>query len=211
MKKYFILLISLTAFESSKCQQFAIALDKMNIFYAGVSNPITIAVENTANKSLVVTATNGKVVKENGQYIFRSNETGTTSITIYKKVNNKLHKIGSGDYRIKPLPVPVFKFGGGGQDGMNLIFTNQRYVSAVLENCDFEGHFTIDNFTVCIVPSDTCNYKVLYNRGGEINKEILKEFKLLKENDVIIFKNIFAHGPDGKSVELEPKMIKLGK
>lgn len=86
MKKYLSLFLILLTFKNSHGQKFSIAADKMNILYVGVDNPITIAVENSSNKSIIIKTNNGKITGNNGSYTFRSNEVGKAEISIYKKI-----------------------------------------------------------------------------------------------------------------------------
>lgn len=207
MKKYFVLLLAISPFGMSHGQNFAIAADKMNILYIGIDNPITISAENNSVNSLIVQTTNGKITGTNGKYIFRSNTIGSAEISLYKKTNKGLTKIGSSFFRVKNIPIPVFKIGSGSPCMPKPVLANVQFVRADLENFDFEAHFSIDSFVVCIVPNDGCTFKTIKNIGGEINEEIRNEFQQLKEGDVIMFKKIFAKGPDGASRELMPVMI----
>lgn len=211
MKKYLLLLISLPGFGISFGQNFAVANDKMNIFYIGIDNPVSIAVANYSSKSLIIKASNGKIVKAYGSFIFRGNKPGKAEISIFRKANNKLIKIGSSAFRVKKLPLPIFKIGSGKSMVPKVELANQQFVRAELEGFDFDIKFSIDSFNVCIVPSDTCKFGVLKNIGNEINKDIRNEFQQLKENDVVIFKNIFAKGPDGVAMELSPVMVTIYK
>ena len=204
MKKYFLLILILPLLQISNGQGFAIALDKMNVLYLGLDNPVTIAVENTSNKSLIVKTTNGKISGANGNYIFRGNEVGTAEISIYKKANNKLVKIGSSYFRVKMIPPPVFKIGSGRRLVPKAELVAQQYARA---DYDEDIRSKVDSFEVCIVSGDTCKVNKK-NIGNEISEAIRNEFQQLKANDVVIFKNIFATGPDGTR-ELEPVMITI--
>ena len=62
MNKTIILIATLIILSlSSFSQKFSVSPDKNNVFYIGVDNPITIAVENTSCNSLIVKSTNGKI------------------------------------------------------------------------------------------------------------------------------------------------------
>ncbi len=49
-------------------QKTAIAADKSNVLYLEMDNPITIAVENTSCKELIVKSDNGTIKGQNGSY-----------------------------------------------------------------------------------------------------------------------------------------------
>jgi hypothetical protein len=211
MKKYFLLVLILTSFKISNGQNFAVANDRMNIFYIGVDNPVSIAVANYSDKSLIVKATNGKIIREDDGYIFRGEKPGVTEISIFRKSNSKLIKIGTSAFRVKNLPIPIFKIGSGRRVVSKVELASQQFVRAQLEGFDINVRFQIDSFSVCIVPNDTCKFGTLKNIGNKINEEINNEFQQLKENDVVIFKNIFAKWPDGSPMELMPVMITISK
>jgi len=211
MKKYFTLILALSFCKVSTAQKCAISVDKMNIFYIGVDNPITITVENTSNKSIVVKSTNGTVTDENGHYNFEAKQKGKAEISIYKKTDKKLLKIGTGYFRVKTLPLPVFKIGAGGDSMTRTELANQQFVRAQLEGFDFQANFQIDSFVVCILPKDTCRYIAKKNIGNRISAEIQEEFRRLKENDLVIFKDIFIKTLDGAEKELMPVMITIHK
>ena len=114
MKKYFLLLLTHLSVITFYGQNIAVAADKMNVLYVGIDNSITIAAENCYNKSLVVIATNGKLIKDNGQYLFRSETVGATEITVYKKEKGKLIKLGSTFFRLKAFHSPFLRLVRGG-------------------------------------------------------------------------------------------------
>lgn len=211
MKKYFLLLPAIYLCQLNFAQTVSIAAERMNVLYAGLNNPITIAVENNSNKSLLVKATNGKVTVDDGQYSFRSDSIGVTEIIVYKRSKAKLIRLGSAFFRVKGLPLPTFKIGSGRPVVTKMELANQEYVRSELDNFDIDARFAIDSFTVCIVPNDSCRYASVKNIGGKINDEIRNGFNQLKENDVVIFKKIFAKGPDNISIELLPVMITIAK
>lgn len=211
MKKYSLLFFTLLIFQISYAQKVSISVDKMNILYSGIDNPITIAVENNSNKSLIVKASDGKITGQNGKYIFTANEPGKSEITVFKKQKNKMTRIGSAFFRVKAIPLPTFKIGRASHSMVKVELANQQYVRAELDGFDFDARFSIDSFSVCIVTNDTCKHTVIKNIGGKINEEIRNEFQKMKENDVVIFKNIFAQGPDGSQMELIPVMITIYK
>lgn len=79
-----------------------------------------------------------------------------------------------------------------GNDTVNkIVLRNQQYVRAELTNFDFDYYITIQKFTVLIV-SDSSRSRDMINMGHEINEEIRNAFQRLKENDIIIFKDIYA-------------------
>jgi len=209
MKKVvFIFALAISYYQVSS-QNFAIGLDRMNVFYIGVDNPLTIAVEGYSLKDIIVKVDNGKVSKSYGSYIYSAGTPGKATITLYAKVNGKVKKIGSNDFRVKYFPLPIFKIGSGREKVSKVELANQLYVRAELEGFDIDVRYHIDSFTVCIVSSDTCKFTTRLNIGNKLSDEIRNDFQQLKQNDIVIFKNIYFRWPDGEQGTLIPRMITI--
>jgi len=190
----------------SPSQNFAVGVDRNNILYVGVDNPLSIAVTSVPNKSIIAKASLGKVSYQYNTYVFNSEVPGATEITLYQKVKGNLKKIGSNYFRIKLIPDPVFKIASG-KDSIRLVeFQNQQYVRAELENFDFDTRFTIKKFTAIIISKDTCKYKEIENETNEIGESLHSEFTKLNVSDIVIFKNILVSGPGGERV-IHPRMF----
>jgi GldM C-terminal domain len=202
------ILFSLCCF-LSRGQRFSISADKMNVLYIGVSNPLSIIVENIPSNSIIVKSDNGTITGNNGRYEFQGGKVGRTQITLYKKINGKIKEIGKGFFRVKQLPLPIFKIASGKDRMPKVEIANQQYVRAELEDFDIDIRYNIDSFKVCIVSSDTCKFSVKTNYGNKISEEILNEFKMLKQNDVVVFKDIFIKQPDGTQDMLAPRIITI--
>jgi hypothetical protein len=189
----------------SNAQIVSISADQNNILYAGLYNPITIAAESISAKAIVVKTDNGTITGNDGKYMFRSDKIGRADIIIYKTTAGQLKEIGRGSFRIKPIPAPVAYVGpssGGYIKGE--ILKHQEYIRADYECCGFDARAPIDSFTICIIRGDTCLYKEIKNIGSKFNDEIINALDSIKKDDTIIFKKIFARGPDNKTIPLSP-------
>ena len=195
----------------SSSQHFAVSADKNNILYIGISNPLSIAVENIPSNKLVIKTDNGLIGGYNGKYEATPNIQGKATYFIFKKNNGKLKKVAEAIFRVKHLPNPVFRIGpcGSGCVILKKTLVNQQFVRVDLENFDIDARFQIKKFTVCIISNDTCKFKELENIGNELNNEIKNQFNLLRTNDQIIFKKIIAYWPDKTEVEIEPIIIAI--
>jgi hypothetical protein len=211
MKRFTILFALSIVYKCLPAQVLSIAADEMNIFYVGIDNPFTVAVENQSNTSLVVKASNGTIAGSNGIYTIRSNKVGVCSITVYRNEKRILVKLGMRQFRMKALSAPVFKIGSGRSVVSKIELMNQQYVRAEMQNFGICGNFGIDSFSVCIVSSDSCRYVLKKNLGSEIHNDLQQAFSSLQEKDVVIFKNIYAKGLDGSSILLEPVMITIAR
>jgi hypothetical protein len=190
---------------ASDAQTVSISADANNILYAGLDNPLTIAVENTSNKTIIVETDNGTITGNGDKYMFHSNNIGRADIIIYKKIKGQIKEIGRGSFRVIPIPDPIPKVGpssGGYIKGE--ILRHQQYIRADYECCGFDARAPIDSFTICIVRADICLYEEIKNIGNKFNDKIMNALSGIKEDDTVIFKKIFARGPDNKTIPLKP-------
>ncbi len=211
MKKAFLIgLCTLFLFTKLFAQKISIANERMNIFYVGLDNPISIAVDGFSTKNLTIKATNGKIEKDDyNSYLFRPKNVGPSEIIVYSKINGKLKEIGRSQFRCKNLPLPTFHIGSGKKIKSKNEIAAQEYVRAELENFDIDIRYQIDSFKVCIFSGDTCKYYIKKNIGNKLNDEVKSLFKELQNEDVIVFKDIFIKEPDGTSALIAPLIITI--
>jgi len=126
----------------------AVALDKMNVFYIGVDNPISVSAAGVNSNEIRVTASGVNVKSAGagpGKYIVNATTPGEAKITV----------AGGGvsqafDFRVKRIPDPNPRLGGnpknkGGSMG-NGEFRAQGGVSAILEGFDFDAKCDVVGF-----------------------------------------------------------------
>jgi gliding motility-associated protein GldM len=129
----------------------SVQLDKMNVFYIGVDNPITVSAAGVSTNELKVGANGVSLNKVGGsKYIVRATTPGEASITLS----------GGGlpptrfDYRVKRIPDPVPLLGAKHKSGAmaNGEFRAQGGVSGVLQNFDFEAKCDVMGFELTYLP-----------------------------------------------------------
>jgi gliding motility-associated protein GldM len=94
----------------------AVAADNMNIFYAGIENPVSVSAAGFSPSDLKVTV-NGcgaeAIPNGAGKFTFKVKSAGTCSVAISAKVNGVYQQQGPAKtFRVKDIPSPVLKMGG---------------------------------------------------------------------------------------------------
>jgi gliding motility-associated protein GldM len=94
----------------------AVAADNMNIFYAGIENPVSVSSAGFSPSDLKVTV-NGcgaeAIPNGAGKFTFKVKSAGTCSVAISAKVNGVYQQQGPAKtFRVKDIPPPVLKMGG---------------------------------------------------------------------------------------------------
>jgi GldM C-terminal domain len=211
MKKNLLLFFCSIFYFSSFSQSFSIANEKMSVFYAGVENPISFAVEKIATKLLIVKTNNGIIKKVLNDYMVVPSSIGTAEISLYKKVSGKEILVAKKEFRVKKMTNPIFKIGSGRKKIPMEEIANQNYVRGESEGIDFDANnVEIETFKVTINFKDTTIAPISFtNDSNKIKDEIKQKFFSLKSDDVVVFSEIYVNAPWGKHEALEDVYITI--
>ena len=204
MKKYILLLVSQVICASLIAQVFSVSANKNHVLYIGVDNPLTIRIEKYLPGEIEVTADKGTIFGNNGTiYIYRPIEPGKNSIIVSEKATRK--EIGRVFFTVKYVPDPVAKIdtSGGGNISKSILM-NQHLLKTEIQNFDFDLVCQPESFTVLIMNMDACTHEEIKNTGNNFNDKTIQAFKNIRENETIIFKDIFVKFPDGRSHFIVP-------
>ncbi|MEP6616292.1 MAG: gliding motility protein GldM [Ginsengibacter sp.] len=172
----------------------AVMLDKMNVFYIGVDNPVTISSGTGWDKTHVsMSGGNLNSAGGPGKYVVRVSSPGKASITV-----NADGKASTYDFRIKSIPDPIIKVGpSSGGRIQSVMFKNQQFVRADLENFDFEARFSIVSATVYFGGANFANVQQASISGGNLSGLSAQLSKCIP-GSLVIFDNVKVQGPDGR-------------
>ena len=88
-------------------QPVAIAVDKMNVLYIGVDNPITVAVPGVPSDQLLVHIDQGSISGSKGKYTIRVTTPGETTIKVLTVRDDRKVLLSSQTFRVKTIPDPA--------------------------------------------------------------------------------------------------------
>lgn len=170
-----------------------VSADKMNVFYMGVDNPVTVAAAGVSSNDLKV-GVSGNVTRTGGggnKFTVRGTAPGKATVT----VSGGGLKATSFEFRVKPIPDPVAKINNstGGEIG-NGVLKAQGGVIPVLEGFDFDARCDILGFNVIYVPRRQDPMQAL-NPGGAFSGQARGLINQAKPGDQFIFDNIRAKCP----------------
>ena len=174
---------------------------KMNVFYTGVDNPVSVSVPgsdpNKVNATLV--GAPGTISKVRaGEYIVKV--TGGSECTIPVSVSGasgKSSSMGAPKFRIKRIPDPTAMVLGKKTGGTMSVgeIKNGGFLTAVLENFDFQASFSVVKFDFGVTISGT--YREVSISGGRFSAEALSLLNNLKPGNKVTLGGIVVKGPDG--------------
>lgn len=172
----------------------AISADKMNVFYIGVENPISVSAAGSSSNDLRVGISGGggslNKTGSNTWTVKVTTPTDDCKVSVSAKDMN-----ASKTFRVKRIPDPVAKLGNK-QDGEmgNGEFKVQKGLIAWLENFDFEARCEIQGFNLVKVakredPVETSN------SGGSFNGKAQNLVSSAKPGDTYYFQEVKARCP----------------
>ena len=168
----------------------AVMLDKMNVFYIGVDNPVTIGSPTGWDKT-TVSMSGGTISGSGSKRSVRVSSVGAASITVSPDGKPITYA-----FRVKRIPDPVFKVGSGKIRMPSVEFKNQQFCRAELENFDFDLKFNITSATVYFSGANFPNVVTASINGNGLGA--LNSFmQRCGPGSVISFDNIKVTGPDG--------------
>lgn len=181
---------------------------KMNVFYLGVDNPVSISVASVPADKIFPSISNGSIRKVGNSYIVNPRQVGTAVVTVTAEIDGKKRPMGTMDFKVKEIPPPIPKVANrkfGSIDKNTLLA--QIVVLADLENFDFDAKFIVTEFTVsAVIGGFTQDVTVKSNKITEAQKNIIRN---AQKGSRVIFTGIKAVGPDGKSRDLNDVVFKI--
>jgi gliding motility-associated protein GldM len=171
----------------------AVMLDKMNVFYIGVDNPVTVSSGTGWDKTKVSMA-GGSLSSSGGpgKYNVRVSTPGKASITV-----NADGKASTYEFRVKRIPDPIFMVGPSkGGRVQSVMFKNQQFARAELENFDFDARFSVVSATVYFSGANFPSVQTASISGGSLAGLSAQLQKCIPGTSVT-FDNVKVQGPDG--------------
>lgn len=180
--------------------------DKMNVFYIGVDNPVSISAPGVTPANLAPSISGGGSIKgSNGKYVVNVTNPGKVTVTVSGKgPDGKSSVLGASEFRVKYVPDPVATIGGldPGQVGAAQ-FKAQGGMIALLKDFDFDLRFNIQSFRmIYIAPRQDPQVEMV--SGPTYSGRALQIIRGAKPGDRFIFDEIKALGPDKVTRKLNP-------
>lgn len=172
---------------------------KMNVFYRGVDNPVSVSVSGYSNKDIMATASNGTLTKSADGYIMRPGKEAEATIgaTVTNPDGTKKPMPGM-KFRVKNVPNPTPYFAGKSVNDENIKkaeLTAAAGVIAKMENFEFDLKFEVVEYRVTMIVNGVPLEKV--TKGAAVSGDMKEMFKKAKPGQKIYIEGIKARGPDG--------------
>jgi len=209
MKKMFMMTISMIMINfivdgQGTSQDAVVAATNMNVLYLGIANPVEVAVPGVLSDNVTVTLSNGTIKKvSNGWEVFPAN-TGESVFTI--SVNGI--KVADKTFRVKTIPYPVAVFAGKNVGNVSKTeVLKVEALEAILPDFAWDINFKINSFSLLM--SDESGDRMEFAKDNRITERMKSLLTSLQRGQTIAFKDIKATGPDGRTIALNPIILKI--
>lgn len=181
---------------------FAVSPTKMNVFYIGVMNPVSISAAGVAPTNVVATLTGDGTISNKGQgnyeVFVKSGTKCTINVAAKDPKSGVTKSMGPGlEFRIKKVPSPNAKFAGIVGDGA----VTQGEVKAAggvfadLSDFVFDLKFPVTQWTVSM------NVNGLFmdesGKGPAVTNGMKALLAKAKKGSKILIENVHVQAPDG--------------
>jgi hypothetical protein len=168
-----------------------VSADKMNVFYIGVDNPVSVSVAGASSNEIKVSSSELTIKGSGGKYIVTAKKPGETTINVS---GGGLPNTPFG-FRVKRIPDPVARLSksSGGKMGTGE-FKAQGGVGAFLDNFDFDATCAIMGYSLTYVAKRQDPVESV-NAGPRYNDKSSRLVQNAKPGDIYYFDEVKAKCP----------------
>lgn len=172
---------------------------KMNVFYRGVDNPVSVSVSGYIDKNISASTTNGSLSKAADGYIMRPGKESEAviSATVTNPDGTKKSMPGL-KFRVKNVPNPQPFFGGKSVNDETIKkaeLTAAAGVIAKMIDFDFDLKFEVVEYRLTMIVSGTPIEKM--TKGPAVSGDMREMLAKAKPGQKVFIEGIKARGPDG--------------
>ncbi len=184
----------------------SVFLEKMNVLYIGVDNPLSISAGSTGREKMHVSFSNGSLTATGGdKYVAKPTTPGMGKIIV-----NISGKNSEFPMRVKYLPLPAGFIGAKRGGAINTAeFKAIGGLIARLQESDFEAPFKVVSYKLGAIGGSIPQYVEASNDGNKWGGQAASLVNRASPGTNIFFDEIRVVGPDGRTVQIPPMVFQL--
>ena len=191
---------------------FTISAKKMNVFYIGVDNPVSIDISGIPKESLTPAISCGTIkpdLSSNDWVVNVPVGCNDAVVTLATNINGVQKYLGSKTFRVKKLPDPAATIGGKNSGVINrdIMIAAGALAPKMPDDFEFDHSFVISSFTMTVQRG----FKVynLDSKNAYLTTEMIDQIKQTNRGQSVVFENIMARDPDGIERTLSPIVLTI--
>jgi gliding motility-associated protein GldM len=171
-----------------------VSATKMNVFYTGVDNPVSISVSGMADAQIQPSISAGEIRRVGNEWIVRVPETVSLA-TVSVKAQGR--DMGSSEFRVKRVPDPTATIGGisGGQIEKSRLIAAGAIIPTMPADFEFDLTFQISSFNFVAARAGEIFQRP--GTGNRLTEEMINYIQNARRGDRVWLEDIYAKGPDG--------------
>ena len=193
----------------------SIAPTLMNVLYAGIDNPINIAVPGVAGEAISATMSNGSLTKQGNQWVARPAKVGTEAVISVsaRGMDGSVKKVAEQRLRVRSLPDPLpyieykdangasKRFRGGSLAKRDLLAAGG--IKAAIDDDILEVSYSVVRFQLTFF-DQMGNAMPEVGQGDRFSERQLSRIRSLSRGKRFYISEVIARGPDGVERKIPP-------
>jgi gliding motility-associated protein GldM len=185
---------------------------RMNVFYLGVENPVSITAPGISSDAIHPSITAGKLYKKGRNWVVKIKKPvpgNKVYVSATAMIDGKNVLLGRSAFRIKRVPSPTAEIAGrtNGQIGKNTLLAARAIIPNMKDFLFDNYYFKVVSFSFAtILNGDWLQYNI---KGNTFTPEAIKLIRSAKHKQKFFFENIQAVGPDGSIRTLNPISLEI--
>jgi len=194
-----------------------VAPTKMNVFYIGVDNPVSVSVPGVPPEQVSVSMTGGTIRASRGRdasgdwtHIVRPDAGARDAVVrVSANIDGSSRSMGQASFRVRRVPDPVAYIANTREGNVS----SAALVAAGgliprLDNFEFDMNFTITSFTFLMsVPGG--DIQEARSGSNRLTPEMTQMLQRARRGQRVWFENISARGPDGSTRQLSAIALRI--
>ena len=190
-----------------------ISATMMNVLYAGINNPISIAVPGVPQGSISASMTNGSLTKSGDGWIAHPTKVGAECvITVTAEMDGQRTNVGSTTFRVRKLPDPspfitykdangqTMRYKGGKAFPKNQILAASG-LDAAIDDDILNIDFKVVSFE-CLFTDAMGDFHPEASNGSQFSERQKERIRRLQHGKRFFIRGVKATGPDGITREI---------
>ena len=193
----------------------AVAAEKMNVFYASIGNPVSIAAPVAPEKLRINWGGAQATSQGGGKYIVNvpSSLAGRTiTVTVSAEVGGgKTQNMGSTQFRVKNVPEPSVFIGGnitGGKQAKDALLANPMIIAKMSPDFNFELRWSVLSYKVTFVKGGIEDSPIPVT-GGRFNEQVINKIRSASSGTIVEFTDIKIKSEAGSKSIQRPLSVRI--
>ena len=185
---------------------------KMNVFYIGVDNPVSISAAGLSKEQINPVINMGVLKRDGNDWSVRIDKKpagqNLATISATAEIDGQRLSLGESEFRVKRVPDPSAEIAGltDGQIDKNVFLASSAIIPN-MKDFEFDLYFVVTSYTFATIMNGDWVQKNV--KGNIFNDEVKSIIRNGKRKQKFFFEKIQAQGPDGTLRSLNPINLEL--